>query len=138
MLRIGVMLFENPSPEQRNYTWKTKILQVKTLPTGWCIDYGCDVTANADTRIGLVAHVPNDEVTYLVRGEKVKKLLDHEYVIILDISHLPDVREGEEVTMILPSEVVLGRPPQPNSPLDSSWSSAPVTLRDGAVPGKGK
>jgi alanine racemase len=138
MLRIGVMLFENPSPEQRNYTWKTKILQVKTLPKGWCIDYGCDVTAKVATRIGLVAHVPNDEVTYLVRGEKVKKLLDHEYVIILDISHLPDVREGEEVTMILPDEVVLGRPPQANSPLDSSWSSPPVTLRDGAVPGKGK
>jgi hypothetical protein len=57
----------------------------------------------------------------------VNKLLDHEYVIVLDISHLPDVREGEEVTIILP---------KPNSPLDSS-SSTPVTLRDGAGLGKG-
>jgi alanine racemase len=138
MLRIGGMLFENPSPEHRNYTWKTRIQQVKTLPKGWCIDYGCDVTAKVDTRVGLVAHVPNDEVTYLVRGEKVNKLLDHEYVIILDISHLPDVREGEEVTMILPDEAVTGRPPVPNSPLDSSWASGPVTLRDGADFGKGK
>jgi alanine racemase len=138
MLRIGVMLWENPSPEHRNYTWKTKILQVKTLPKGWCIDYGCDVTVKVDTRVGLVAHIPNDEVTYLVRGERVNKLLDHEYVIILDISHLPDVREGEEVTMVLPDEVVLRRPPEPNSPLDSSWSSAPVTLRDDPGPGKGK
>jgi hypothetical protein len=76
-----------------------------------------------------VAHVPNDEVTYLVRGQKVKKLLDHEYVIVLDLSHLPDVREGEEVTIMLPG---------PDSPFDSSWSLAPVTLRDGASPGKGK
>ena len=129
MLRIGGMLWENPSPEHRNYTWKTKILQVKTLPKGWCIDYGCAVTAKVDTRVGLVAHVPNNEVTYLVRGKKVNKLLDHEYVITLDISHLPDVREGEEVTIVLPDEAVLGRPPAPNSPLDSSWSSAPVTLR---------
>jgi alanine racemase len=138
MLRIGVMLWENPSPEQRNYTWKTKILQVKTLPKGWCIDYGCNVTAKVDTRVGLVSNVPNDEVTYRVRGERVNKLLDHEYVIILDISHLPDVREGEEVTMVLPDEAVTGRPPVPNSPLDSSWSEAPVTLRDGADRGKGK
>jgi len=133
MLRIGGMLFENPSPEQRNYTWKTKIQQVKTLPTGWCIDYGCDVRAGVDTRVGLVAHVPNDEVTYLVRGKRVNKLLDHEYVIILDLSHVPDVREGEEVTMILPD-----RPPVPHSLLDSSWASQPLTLRDGAGPGHGK
>ena len=124
MLRIGGMLFENPSPEHRNYRWKTRILQIKTLPKGWCIDYGCKVTVEVDTRVGLVANVPNDEVTYLVRGQRVKKLLDHEYVIVLDLSHLPDVREGEEVTIVLP---------EPNSPLDSSWSSAPVTLRDGAA-----
>ena len=122
MLRVGTMLFENPSPEHRNYTWKTRILQVKTVPKGWCIDYDCKVTAQVDTRIGLVAHVPHDEVTYVVRGRKVKKLLDHEYVIVLDLSHLPDVREGEEVDMILPG---------PNSPL-LTWSPIPVTLRESA------
>src|ERR1051326_4183524 len=111
MLRIGGLLFENPSPEHRNYTWKTRILQVKTLPKGWCIDYDCKKTVEADTRVGLVAHVPNDEVTYLVRGQRVNKLLDHEYVIVLDLSPWPDVREGEEVTIILPG---------PNSPLDST------------------
>jgi len=128
MLRIGGMLFENSSPEHRNYTWKTRILQVKTLAKGWCIDYDCKATVEVDTRVGLVAHVPNDEVTYLVRGKKVKKLLDHEYVIVLDLSHLPDVREGEEVTILLPG---------PDSPLDTSWSLAPVTLRDSAGLGKG-
>jgi alanine racemase len=128
MLRIGTMLFENPSPEHRNYTWKTKILLVKTLPKGWCIDYDCKVRAKVDTRVGLVAHVPNDEVSYLVRGQRVNKLLDHENVITLDISHLPDVREGDEVTIILP---------EPNSPLDSTRTT-PVSLRDDAGPGKGK
>jgi alanine racemase len=129
MLRIGGMLFENPSPEHRNYTWKTRIAQVKTLPKGWCIDYECKVKAEVDTRVGLVPHVPNEQVTYLVRGQTVKKLLDHEYVIVLDLSHLPDVREGEEVTIILP---------EPNSPLDSSSSSAPVTLRNDEASGKGE
>jgi hypothetical protein len=71
----------------------------------------------------------------IMENERVNKLLDHEHVIILDISHLPDVREGEEVTIILPDEVVLRRPPEPNSPLDSSWSEAPVFVMVRA-PGK--
>jgi alanine racemase len=127
MLRIGGLLFENPSPEHRNYTWKTKILQVTTLPKGWCIDYDCKKRVEVDTRVGLVAHVPNDEVSYLVCGQKANKLLDHEHVIVLDLSHLPEVREGEEVTIIFP---------KPDSPLDSS-STTPVTLQDGAGSGKG-
>ena len=126
MLRVGWMLFENPSTEQRNYTWKTKILLVKTLPKGWCIDYGCDVTAEVDTRVGLVGHVPNKEVIYLIRGQRMKKLLNHWYTVTLDISHLPDVREGEEVDIILP---------EANSPLLSACST-PVTLRDSADPGR--
>jgi alanine racemase len=125
MLRVGTMLFANPSPEHRNYTWKTRIRQVKTLPKGWCIDYECRMTAEADMRVGLVAHVPHDEVTYVVRGERVKKLLDHEYMIVLDLSRLPDVREGEEVDIVLPGE---------DSPL-LTWSPIPVTLREDAGPG---
>ena len=39
-------------------------------------------------------------MTYVLRGQKVNKLLDHEYVIVLDIPHLPDVQEGEEVNII--------------------------------------
>lgn len=121
MLRVGTLLFENPSPEHRNYTWKTRIRQIKTVPRGWCIDYDCPVTARTDTRIGLVAHIPMDVVEYRVRGQKVKKLLDHEYVIVLDLSPFPDVREGEEVDMILPDA---------RSPL-LTWSPATVTLRGG-------
>jgi len=69
----------------------------------------------------------------------VNKLLDHEHVIVLDISHLPDVREGEEVTIILPEPDFLAQSLRGEhfSPLDSS-SSTPVTLRDGAGHGKGK
>jgi hypothetical protein len=59
--------------------------------------------------------------------EKVNKLLDHEYVAALDLSHLPDVREGEEVNIIIP----------PPAPLTSS-NYTPVTLRDSAAQGKGK
>lgn len=125
MLRIGTMLFENPSPEHRNYAWRTKILQVKTLPEGSCLDYDCLEPLDADTPVGLVTHIPNDEVTYQVRGQMVETLADHEYVVVLDLSRLPDVQEGEEVEIILPD---------PNSPLDSPLS-VPVTLREGAING---
>ena len=63
----------------------------------------------------------------VARGQKVNKLLDHEYVVALDLSHLPDVREGEEVSIIIPEP----------DPLTSS-NYTPVTLRDGAGHGKDK
>ncbi len=121
MMRIGTMLFENPSPEHMNYHWTTHILQTKTLPKGWCVDYDCKVALPHATKVGLLGHMPRDDVTYLIRGRKVSKLLDHEYVVTLDLSDFPDVKPGEEVTLLLPAAY---------SPLDTSSTVAPVTLRD--------
>jgi alanine racemase len=121
MMRIGTMLFENPSPDRTNYHWTTHILQTKTLPEGWCVDYDCKVALAHATKVGLLGHMPRDDVTYLIRGRKVGKLLDHEHVVTLDLSDFPDVKPGEEVTLVLPEEY---------SPLDTSATVAPVTLRD--------
>lgn len=118
MLRVGSLLFENPLPKQRNYHWTTKITQIKTLPKGWCVNYGCDEQIDEDTKVGIVSHIPDDEVNYYIRGKKVEKLLDHEVIVVLDLSTLPEVKEGEEVTMVFSGD---------DSPLDTSYS-APVTL----------
>ena len=126
MMRIGTMLFENPSPEHMNYHWTTHILQTKTIPEGWCVDYHCKVTLPHATKVGLLGHMPKDDVTYLIRGRKVGKLLDHEHVVTLDLSAFPDVKAGEEVTLVLPEEY---------SPLDTSATVAPVTLRDARAGG---
>src|SRR6266545_4904026 len=120
MMRIGTMLFENPSPEHMNYHWTTRILQTKTLPEGWCVDYDCKITLPHDTKVGLLGHMPKNDVTYLIRGRKVAKLLDHEYVVTLDLSAFPDVKAGEEVTLVLPDDY---------SPLDTAATVPPVTLR---------
>src|SRR5262249_9065106 len=125
MMRIGTMLFENPSPERMNYHWTTHVLQTKTLPKGWCVDYGCKVVLPHATKVGLLGHVPKNDVTYLIRGRKVRKLLDHEHVVTLDLSAFPDVKAGEEVTLVLPEE---------HSPLDTSATVAPVTLRGARRP----
>ena len=115
------MLFENPEPDKRNYTWKTRILQVKTMPKGWCLNYGCNERWDEEIQVGLVGHVPDDEVDYYIRGQKVEKFLDHKTVIVLDLSEFSDVGEGEEVTMVFKGD---------NSVLDTSYS-APITLLDG-------
>src|SRR6058998_3284088 len=126
MMRIGTMLFENPSPEHMNYHWTTRILQTKTLPEGWCVDYDCKVALPHATKVGLIGHMPNGDITHLIRGRKVGKLLDHEHVVTLDLSAFPDVKPGEEVTLVLPDEY---------SPLDTSSPVAPVTLRDARAVG---
>src|SRR5262249_9372966 len=126
MMRIGTMLFENPSPEHMNYHWTTHILQTKTIPAGWCVDYDCKVTLPQATKVGLLGHMPKDDGTYLIRGRKVDKLLNQEHVVTLDLSAFPDVKPGEEVTLVMSDEY---------SPLDTSATVAPVTLRDARVLG---
>ncbi len=120
MVRVGTMLFENPEPEARNYTWKTRILQLKTMPKGWCVNYGCDDRWDEENQVGLVGHIPDDEVEYYIRGQKVEKIVDHETVIVLDLSEFSDVSVGEEVTMVFKGD---------SSVLDTSYS-APITLLD--------
>jgi alanine racemase len=126
MIRIGTMLFEKPSPEYMNYHWTTHILQTKTLPKGWCVNYDCKKVLPHGTKVGLLGHMPKDNVTYLIRGRKVPKLLDHEHVVTLDLSAFPDVKAGEEVTLVLPDTY---------SPLDTSATVAPVTLDDARAVG---
>ena len=117
------MLFENPEPENGNYTWETRILQVKTMPKGWCINYGCKERWDEEIRVGLVGHVPDDEVDYYIRGKKVETFLDHETVVVLDLSDFPDVGVGEEVTIAFNGD---------NSVLNTSYS-APITLQGGML-----
>ncbi len=118
MMRIGTMLFENPDSNNKNYRWKTTILQIKTLPKDWCLNYGCEETLDANTRVALIGHIPDDEVSYSIQGKPVNKLLDHEVVVVLDISDFPDTKVGDEVMMTFSGD---------DSPLDTSYS-APTTL----------
>ena len=74
-----------------------------------------------EIQVGLVGHVPDDEVDYYIRGKKVEKFLDHKTVIVLDLSEFADVSEGEEVSMVFKGG---------SSVLDTSYS-APITLQDG-------
>lgn len=107
MLRVGGMFFASSPPDHAVYSWTTQLEQVKTLPAGWCINYGCAEETEAPTTVGLVSHIPGREntLTYAVGGQEVPVLLNHGTVVTLDLSDVPDAAEGDEVTIHFDAEV---------------------------------
>ncbi len=101
LLRIGGMFFTSSPPEERLYSWTTELSQVKTLPAGWCIDYGCTEPTTSPKKVGLINHIPSreNELTYTVGGKKVPVLLDHGTVLTLDLSEVPEAAAGDEVVI---------------------------------------
>lgn len=101
MMRVGGMFFVSGTAAGDLYSWKTTIAQVKELPRGWCVDYQCETTTTKATRVGLVSHVPwrDEPIAFVVRGKTAPVLLDHQSVVTLDLSAIPDAAEGDEVTI---------------------------------------
>lgn len=99
MLRVGGMFFISNPASGELYSWKTSIKQVKKLPKGWCIDYGCETTTTKATLVGLVGQIPlrDDPIAFVVRGKTAPVLLNHQTVVTLDLSSIPDAAEGDEV-----------------------------------------
>lgn len=99
MLRVGGMFFISDAASGELYSWKTSIKQVKKLPKGWCIDYGCETITTKATLVGLVGQIPlrDDPIAFVVRGKTVPVLLNHQTVVTLDLSSIPDAAEGDEV-----------------------------------------
>src|ERR1041385_2642022 len=92
-------------PRSWSFTWlrpptfPSSRTTIKTIPEGWCVDYDCKMTLTNETKVGLLGPIPKEDVTYLIRGRKVPKLLQHDYVTTLDLSAFPDVKPGEDVTI---------------------------------------
>lgn len=106
LLRVGGMFFASSPPETTLYSWTTELSQVKTLPAGWCIDYGCTEPTTEPKKVGLVNHIPSreNELTYTVGGKQVPVLLDHGTVLTLDLSEVPEAAAGDEVAIDFSAE----------------------------------
>ena len=88
---------------------KARVTQVKTIPAGTGVSYGHKFIAPKELRIAIVSigyadGVPrnlSNKMQVLVRGRRVQQIgaitMDQ---LILDISDLPDIQEGEIVTLI--------------------------------------
>ncbi len=117
MVRPGIALYGlDPSPEVRlpagfrpALSFKTQVAQVKVIPDGESISYGCTYTTDRPTRVAILPvgyadgfrRAPANWGSVLVHGQEAPLLgrvcMDQ---CIIDVSHIPQVRAGDEVVLI--------------------------------------
>jgi alanine racemase len=117
MVRPGIALYGlDPSPEVRlpegfqpALSFKTQVAQVKLIPAGEGISYGCTYITERPTWIAVLPvgyadgfrRAPTNWGSVLIHGQEAPLLgrvcMDQSMV---DISHIPGVRVGDEVVLI--------------------------------------
>ncbi|HLW01527.1 MAG TPA: alanine racemase [Ktedonobacterales bacterium] len=117
MVRVGIALYGlNPSDEVRlpegyqpALSFKTHIAQVKDVPAGECISYGCTFVTPTAMRIAVIPvgyadgfrRAPANWGEVLVRGKRAplvgRVCMDQS---MLDVSDIPGVTVGDEVVLI--------------------------------------
>jgi alanine racemase len=117
MVRVGVALYGlHPSDEVRlpegfqpALSFKTHLAQVKDVPAGECISYGCTFVTPRAMRIAVIPvgyadgfrRAPSNWGEVLVRGKRAplvgRVCMDQ---CMLDVSHIPGAAVGDEVVLI--------------------------------------
>ncbi|MCL6429544.1 MAG: alanine racemase [Anaerolineae bacterium] len=117
MVRAGIALFGlNPSKEvpcppgfRAALTFKTQIAQVKHLPAGSYISYGCTYRTPRESLIAVIPvgyadgfrRAPHHWGEVLVRGQRApivgRVCMDQ---TMIDVTEIPGVRQGDEVVLI--------------------------------------
>ena len=117
MVRPGIALYGlEPSPDVRlpegfqpALAFKTQVAQVKLIPTGEGISYGCTYITERPTWIAVLPvgyadgfrRAPSNWGSVLIHGQEAPLLgrvcMDQSMV---DVSHIPGVRVGDEVVLI--------------------------------------
>ncbi len=117
MVRPGIALYGlDPSPEvhlpkgfRPALSFKTQVAQVKVIPEGECISYGCNYTTDRPTCVAVLPvgyadgfrRGPTNWGSVLVHGQEAPLLgrvcMDQ---CMIDVSHIPQVRVGDEVVLI--------------------------------------
>jgi alanine racemase len=117
LARVGILAYGlNPSartpcpPEFRPVlSFKTRVAQVKQLPAGACVSYGCSFVTARPSGIAVIPvgygdgfrRSPRDWGEVLVRGHRVPiagvVCMD---MTMIDVTDVPGVKEGDEVVLI--------------------------------------
>lgn len=98
-----------PPDFRRALNWKTHITQLKTLPAGWFVGYGNIYQAEAEEQIAVIPvgyadgfrDPTQNEIEVLIRGQRapvIGRTAMSQSVVY--VSHIPDVRTGDEVVLI--------------------------------------
>lgn len=118
MVRQGIILYGlRPSDEvefnnivvpQPVMSMKTRVVQVKSLPAGECISYGCTYTTEKETRVATLCAGYADGVTrvlsnngeVLIRGKRAEIIgrvcMDQ---FMVDVTDIPGVEAGDTATI---------------------------------------
>ena len=90
-------------------TWKTRIGQVKSVPAGSYVGYGCSYRTTHDTRLGILCvgyfdgydRRLSNQAYVLVNGHRApvrgRVCMN---IVIIDVTHVPDVEVGQEVILL--------------------------------------
>lgn len=117
MVRPGVAIYGlAPSAEVRlpedfrpALSFKTQVAQVKMVPAGECISYGCTSITERPTRVAVLPvgyadgfrRAPKNWGTVLIHGQGVpiigRVCMDQ---CMVDVTHIPQTRVGDEVVLI--------------------------------------
>ncbi len=117
MVRPGIALYGlDPSAEVRlpegfrpALSFKTQVAQVKAIPEGECISYGCTYRTERPTTVAVLPvgyadgfrRAPTNWGAVLIHGQEAPLLgrvcMDQS---IIDVSHIPQTRVGDEVVLI--------------------------------------
>ena len=118
MVRQGIILyglkpsdeveFNNINVPKPVMSMKTRVVQVKTLPAGECISYGCTYTTEKETIVATLCAGYADGVTrvlsnngeVLIRGKRAKIIgrvcMDQ---FMVDVTEIPEVEAGDTATI---------------------------------------
>jgi len=97
------------APLRRIITWKTDIMDIKHVPEGEFIGYGTAYRAPKDINIAVIPvgysnGYPRDQSNrgqVLIHGRKAPIVgLMNMNLFMVDITHIPDVKNGDEVVLI--------------------------------------
>ncbi|MCG2768626.1 MAG: alanine racemase, partial [Anaerolineae bacterium] len=117
MVRLGIAMYGlNPSTQVKcpsgfrsALIFKTQIAQVKDLPVGSYISYGCTYCTSRPSRIAVIPvgyadgfrRAPSDWGDVLVRGQRApivgRVCMDQ---TMIDVTDVPGVRQGDDVVLI--------------------------------------
>ena len=90
-------------------TWKTRVGQVKEVPAGSYVGYGCSYRTTHDTRLAILCvgyfdgydRRLSNQAYVLVNGHRApvrgRVCMN---IVIIDVTHVPDVEVGQEVILL--------------------------------------
>lgn len=119
LVRMGIALYGlNPSDDvpcppgfRPALAWKARVAQVKVLPPGHGVSYGAEYVTTETETLAVVPvgyadgfrRVPKNVNEVMLRGQRARVrgrvCMDQ---IIVGVSHLPEVRAGDEVSLVGP------------------------------------